>query len=152
MKIEDQVCTLNQALILKTLGVSQESMWYRHPSYDEFIRAGRLVTKFGTQYKKIPVKEDRASSSAFTVAELSQMMPDYYPSWRFFVGEGSSERHWIATVIKSKPNPEDNTIQTQPEFDRYGKTQAEAIAILLIALLETEAITAEEVNKRLTKS
>lgn len=151
MTLEDQCCTPDQSKLLKSLGVKQDSIFYRHPDYGEFLMKGRLVTKTGTQYKKIPVAQDRASSSAFTVAELSIMLPDYYPSWRFKRNEQSEDRLWVATVICSpKPEGIDN-IHTAHEFDRYAPTQAQALATLLIALLETEAITAEEVNNRLNK-
>lgn len=137
MKLQDQVCTELQADRLKELGVAQESLFYHTHS-----------EKWGVMPKS-SIDFSGDPSSAFTVAELSIMLPDYYPSWRFKVSESSQERKWIATVICSPKPPGVDDIHTAHEFDRYAKTQAEALATLLIALLETETITAEEVNARL---
>lgn len=149
MDISKQCCNLEQAKLLKSLGVIQESVFYFHPSYVGIIIKGTNVTKTGTQHKRVSVSNDKASTSAFTVAELCVMLPNYYPSWRFEVVKGGTEVKWIATIIAGPNPPSPDDIHTLHEFDRYGKTQAEALATLLIALLETGAITAEEVNQRL---
>lgn len=136
MKLIDQVCSEVQADRLKELGVAQESLFY-HTDSDWGVMPRKSIDFTGNP------------SSAFTVAELSVMLPDYYPSWRFKVNESSEERKWIATIICSPKPPGADDIHTESSFDRYGKTQAEALATLLIALLETEAINVEEVNARL---
>jgi hypothetical protein len=139
MKLEDQLCTFEQAKVLKSLGVSQHSLYYlngRGYPIEAWVLEGDTKKFF----------------SAYTVAEISQMLPDYYPSWRFKKSEQSTEIIWVATVICGpKPEGIDN-IRTASAFDRYGKTQAEALATLLIALLETETITAEDCNKRLLEA
>ena len=150
MKLIDQVCTVTQAFTLKALGVIQNSIFYHHRAYEAPISGETIVAEFGKQYKKIRACNDRkGAASAYTVAELCQMLPDYYPSWRFKRSEQSGERLWIATVICGPKPPGIDDIHTASAFDRHGKTQAEALATLLIALLETEAITASEVNERL---
>lgn len=136
MKLQDQVCTEAQADRLKELGVIQESLFY-HTHSDWGVMPRKSIDFSGDP------------SSAFTVSELGAMLPDYYPSWRFKVNESSDERKWIATVICGpKPSGIDD-IHTANEFDRYAKTQAEALATLLIALLDIKYITPEEVNARL---
>lgn len=137
MKLIDQVCTERQADRLKELGIAQESLLY-HTHSDKWGVMPRTSIDFSGD-----------PSSAFTVAELSVMLPDYYPSWRFKVSESSEQRKWIATVICSPKPPGIDDIHTAHEFDRYAKTQAEALATLLIALLDIKYITPEEVNARL---
>jgi|SRR5688572_20908509 len=153
MKLEYQCCNLKQAKLLRSLGIIQKSLFYHHPAFERPVFGNLWVTETGKQYKKVQVCNDKKSAaSAFTVAEISQILPDYYPSWRFKKSEQSEDRIWIATVICGpKPEGIDN-IRTASEFDRYGKTQAEALAALLISLLETETITTEECNKRLQEA
>lgn len=144
MKLEQQVCLKEQAIRLKELGVIQQSVAVWMDDELEFFKRPFYAW---AQDKGINV------ACAFTVAELGQMLPQYYPSWRF-LEEGGQNEFWIATIIGQ---PEGYTrdkedvydIRTVAAFDRYGKTQAEALAALLISLLETKTITAEEVNKRL---
>ena len=150
MKLIDQVIGHNQALRFKALGVMQKSLFYHHPAFDKPVFGETWTTEHGKQYKKVQVCNDKkGSASAFTVAELGVMLPDYYPSWRFKVSESSEERKWIATVICGPKPPGIDNIHTAHEFDRYAKTQAEALATLLIALLDIKYITPEQVNARL---
>ena len=77
MRIEDQVCSLELAKKLKELGVKQESAFYwveiQIPFSDktQFVFWRMDETK-GTHPKGIHVKE---YLSAFTVAELGEMLP-----------------------------------------------------------------------------
>jgi hypothetical protein len=131
MKIQDQVCTLNQSLILKTLGVIQESAFYYHPSFDELLMKGRVVTKHGTMYKKVPVKDDKASSSAFTVSELAAM-----------IGKGTNAASLLYDAVQARMNQSHSfTICYSPQF----------LANCVIGLLETGRLTPAEVNQRLTQ-
>lgn len=142
MKIEDQVCTLEQAKRLKEFGISPIGFFV----HDEIpFEAGRSFVR-----QRVDGNFNYTGNPcAWTVAELGEMLPQYYPSWRFPVASGEM---WVATVICSpKPEGIDN-IHTASEFDRFSKTQAEALATLLIALIETEVITAAEVNDRLQKA
>lgn len=162
MKLEQQVCTLDQAKRLKELGVIQNSLW--HWIYPE--KETVLSSMQGIYHRSLVVEmlsdanedgEDNQfphlNASAFTVSELGVMLPRYYPSWRF-LEEGGQNELWIATIIGQPQGFERDKedvydIRTVAAFDRYGKTQAEALANLLISLLETKTIKAEEVNKRL---
>jgi hypothetical protein len=135
MKIEDHVCTFEQAKKLKEFGILNES-----PSL-YFMPTGDIYMIVSTRDEWIP---------AFTVAELSQMLPDYYLSWRFEETR-SGKKLWIATAIAAPKPPGIDDIHTVHEFDRFGHTQAEALATLLISLLNCEVITIQEVNRRLTQ-
>lgn len=163
MKLQDQVCALEQAKVLKSLGVKQDSLfyWYTAPhdnGCDKYWETNEIA--YSPWFVNASTLEDESNGctyyvdgtdqySAFTVAELCVMLPDYYPSWRFKVNEASEARRWITTVICGPKPPGIDNIHTAHEFDRYGSTQAISLATLLIALLETEAIKVDEVNARL---
>lgn len=75
MRLQNQVCTLEQAKKLKALGVDQKSLFYKPihgiegldetPLFGEAIRNGRMICN----QKELVV-------SAFTVAELGAMLED----------------------------------------------------------------------------
>lgn len=147
MKLSDQVCTREQAQRLKELGVDGDSLFaweqsglpgeWRVTYPSEYARETK--TLYPAEIKWIP---------AWTAGELSMALGNYYLSWQFPV-PGQNKNLWIATVICGpKPEGIDN-IHTAHEFDRTGETQAEALAILLIAVLTTGAEKVEDVNKRL---
>lgn len=139
MKLEDQVCTPDQGERLKALGIKQESLFYwTHSDWG-------IMPHSSIDFSGDP-------TSVFTVSEISAMLPDYYPSWRFKVSESTEERRWISTVICGPKPPGVDDIHTAHEFDRYGSTQAISLATLLISLLDTGTITPEECNKRLMES
>lgn len=163
MKIEQQVCTYEQGLKLKQLGIKADSYftwmeclltndgdnflkWWAvfRPNDGEFDYMSDMQKPEG--YEDEEEFETDRECSAYTVAELCQMLPAYYLSWRFPADGGEK---WIATVIASPKPPGVDDIHTLHEFDRYGDTQAEALATLLIALLETGAVTIEEVNSKI---
>jgi hypothetical protein len=86
MKIEQQVCRLELAKRLKELGVKQESLWYwkfvavppfrndgvEHAAYEWKISQNR--PDFG---KDQEIEDTTDAYSAFTVAELGEMLPAY---------------------------------------------------------------------------
>jgi hypothetical protein len=138
MKIETQVCTYAQSVKLYELGINEVG-------YFVYGQAKRLLVESwavdGTEDLFYP---------AYTVAELSQMLPDYYPSWRFPNPYKPDKPVWIATVICKPKPPGIDDVHTASEFDRFADTQAEALATLLISLLETGTIKKDDVNARLT--
>src|ERR1044071_3781768 len=80
MKIEDQVCTLEQAKRLKELGVVQESEFY----WMKWI----TVLEDGTEHewKVVFNKAWGEYYSAYTVAESGVMLPDVTVSYRNLKG------------------------------------------------------------------
>lgn len=121
MKIEDQVCTQNQSIKLKELGVDQKSFFH----YDQDIYMFRPSEAI--QYTP-SCKRNYKCSSAFNVAELSVMLLEY--------AETYFSKHTTWRISGT---------------DKDYNTQAEASADRLIDLLENEILTVEEVNNRLTK-
>jgi hypothetical protein len=151
MKIEDQVCTAEQGMRLKELGICQESIFYRNSCYSELLMKGRLVTKYGTQYKKILVKDDIASHSAFTTAEIGVMLPGIINNCRLtqWVVTGDND-NTISYGIQYRFRGDDPVNNgTYPDRSIFGDTEAIGRSNLLIALLEEKTITPEEVNQRL---
>ena len=161
MKIKDQCCSLAQAKELKKLGVKQDSLFYHFPNPnteatkkkykigDYNILPGTTLLARGTTNIKSETLNDNFTKtfSAFTVAELSVMLGDHYPSWSFnFPGKG---KRWIATAIIKDKHKDGKTITTERSFDRYAKTQAQALAQLLLATIRVGHIQVSTINKRL---
>lgn len=120
MKIQDQVCTLEQAKRLRELGVRQESLFYHTHS-----------EKWGVMPRK-SIDFSGNPSSAFTVAELGVML-------------GTEE--WSTNYKKQNIFYWDAELFALP-FGAY-QTEAEARAAMLIHQLENKLITPEQVNARL---
>lgn len=82
MELQEQVCSLGFAKKLKELGVEQDSLHcWSDAQWDERGRESR-TTIWRVRERAIP--EPEYSISAFTVAELGQLLPKGYASW---VGE-----------------------------------------------------------------
>lgn len=77
MKLEDQVCSLEFAKKLKELGVKQESLWY-WVEKSELIN-GKAVYSwvFSLDQRPIDFAITEPGLSAFTVAELLNMLRKY---------------------------------------------------------------------------
>ena len=145
MKLSDQVCTLDQAKRLKELGITAPSLWSRfiaasHSGYvltEMKVRHVWIVT--GNAYNE----EDIEFTPVFTVAELGQMLPDDL--------QPNTGRHWSWYHRRTWKGESVgySTHGFDPIEQGWFDTEAEARAAMLIHLLETKTITAEEVNKRL---
>lgn len=154
MKLEDQLCIAEQGMRLKELGIIQESVFYRNSCYGELLMKGRLVTKYGTQYKKIPVKDDKASHSAFTTAELGIMLPGIINNCRLtqWVITGKTGNTISYGMQYRFRGADPVNYGTYPNRSIFGDTEAIGRANLLIALLEEKTITPEDCNKRLLEA
>jgi hypothetical protein len=135
MKLELQVCTLEQAQRLYDLGIEQTGN-----AFNWIFDSGMKWKLFPDGYYNLE-EEGIEVFAAYTVAELGVMLPYGY-----------------VTVIDEHINGDrcftnwhyegdDLEIATGAK-DAFG-TEAEARAALLIHLLETGKTTAEEVNNRL---
>lgn len=144
MKLEDQVCTQEQAKKIKELGVIQKSLFYHHPAFERPVFGEEWTTEAGKQYKKTLVCNDkRGSASAFTVAELGVLLPKGLGgndghNWSFY------HRHcWKGESVGY------SSYGINPIEQGWFITEAESRADMLIQLLEIGKATAEECNKRL---
>jgi hypothetical protein len=138
MKIENQVCSLEQAIKFKQLGVHQGSFF-------AYISEGELLSKHSPNLDLMAIATD--FTAAYTVAELGEMLPDYLviDSYRMHPRFHKQEQHnspalWTARYGK----PEDLDI---PDFD--AKNEAQCRAAMLIHLLESGLTTPTEINNRL---
>lgn len=141
MNTEQQVCTLEQAKRLKELGIAQESEYYFR---GQNIWHFREVTDWPNQEQLSDLIQSGDEShhifSAYTVAELGEMLPPGYDSMRIS-GYNPDQFFWLAYDLDGK------------EFPANGswKTEAQARAAMLIRLLESGKENAEKINDRLSR-
>lgn len=155
MKIQDQVCTFEQAMKLKEFGISFNlgNYYWEKKVFDN-------PTGFGIYFhfeKPVPISAERLPNMApaFTVAELGIMLGHGHPSWQF-VDPVDGRQLFIATRI-SPNNPQAKEINyilsmnTYTCCDRYEKTEAQARAQLLLGYMKAEApgFSVAEINERL---
>lgn len=125
MKLENQVCSLDQAKRLKELGVNRQSIfnWNCQKDY------GFGGVMEDSEYWNISFQQPKLLThlvySAFTVAELGEMIPDDY-----YLPTNKGDAGWW---ISGRGNFESS----------LGKTEAQARAAMLIHLLEQKIITSE---------
>jgi hypothetical protein len=159
MKIQDQCCTLEQAKRLKELGVAQKAIF---AWFDDMNTCGTPVFSNASQYH-CPTCCNEAPAgyeefSAFTGVELGSMLPfrilwnddDYFPQMH------KGKNGWY---IQYQTNKKDVAITAEGELDRpraylfntfrANHNMAKSYAGYLILLLESDAITVDDVNSRL---
>lgn len=137
MKLEEQVCSLELAKRLKELGVKQESYlsWAHvtervHQSSDgerteyveEFGEDCKLIESGSALWNGVP------SYSAFTVAELGEMLPETINDGRFFASSRDLDNRWGASYGGR------NYLIT------HADTEADARAVMLVYLLENNLL------------
>lgn len=128
MKLENQVCNLKLSKRLKELGVPQESLWYHWQTVDTEEYIG--IKDFQSL--------EMENFSAFTVAELGEMLP-----------KGTTlETFYHSLEVQLQYNLLDGSIQELEERVVQGDTEADARARLLIYLLENNLINKDNlINK-----
>lgn len=142
MKIEDQVCTLEQGKKLVELGVNP-------------LHACLVWVGMGDSYKValLGLLEDDGdsrvyfSAPAFTVAELDEAL--IIGDDDHFVQSGYNEHLGCYDSMLTKRDDSEFGFKTIQ--DEEGDSGAEARAEMLIYLLENKIVTSEEVNARLTQ-
>ena len=136
MKLEDQVCTLVQAKMLKALGVKQESLFYWKENELQTNLCDGSFKKLAERFMPIGNKY----YSAFTAAELVQMNGNTGNIENSYDSEREGQFYSF-----SHTNENDKSVLI------YFKTFAEACANKLIKSIEDGANTVEEINKRLSE-
>jgi hypothetical protein len=143
MRLERQVCSLELAKRLKELGVKQESLFFYwrnvdgsgSPTNPYEKQEGYLLV--GNPYNIHPFDE---KYSAFTVAELGEMLPEYKEGYKCV------RTYWD----KNKVGAEIGLRDTEAEFHsktHFADTEADARAKMLIYLLENKFITPSSIEK-----
>jgi hypothetical protein len=104
MKLEDQVCSLDLAKRLKELGVKQESyfFWWATEIEIDGLTWWELANKEPRKGKKIRELQGREPTSAFTVAELGDMLP---AKWGEIVHNENGAMIWIEKKVGDNMKP-----------------------------------------------
>jgi hypothetical protein len=130
MRIEQQVCSYEQAIRLRELGIEQKAyFWYFHPIGTTM----RVVWPYSSPGHVLNGCEQRSCNvAAFNCAELGNILKHHVERISF---QGLSNyliyEKGLDTIFYSQP------------------TEAEARATLLIFFIEKGFITSDEVNQRL---
>jgi hypothetical protein len=135
MNIENQVCTLEQAKRLKELGIETEAAFY-HIDNSIIGYEGIKLRVLLNQSKKTGIPIDSGAIKyfpAFTVAELGEMLPERYNTFRDSISTGHGK-----TIYWAGFDDEDEQFPWQETGPDY-KTEAECRAAMLIKLLEDKA-------------
>ena len=125
MKLEHQIVSLELANKLKELGVKQESLFYWYESNHSIVASDIGKLFWYVTYKDDTALRNEKRVSAFTVAELGEMLPDFYETYR----NGNPDIGWSCRE------------KAMSEIYTFGKTEADARAKMLIYLLENKLIT-----------
>jgi hypothetical protein len=157
MKLEDQVCTLEQAVKLKELGIDGESLWYWvFPKDSKMISSTKSVCHVQRATEIIKDNDgdefDHEMAAAYSVAELGALLPAEIKEckltqWPIYNTQGKTISYGMQYRFRVD-NP--FIFGAFPNTVVFGDTEAIARAKLIIELLEDKTITAKECNKRLT--
>jgi hypothetical protein len=123
MKLELQVTSLELSKRLKELGVKQESVFW----WNVLFNSGETELENFQRYKTSDGSPCDDSISAFTVAELGEMLPAGYASAH------GKDMKWICFCEFKRSGDEG--------YLKHGDTEADARAQMLIYLLENKLIT-----------
>lgn len=132
MTLSDQVCSLRLAKRLKELGVKQESLFYYQMSYGGGQESARLTLGRDPD----PFNTDEYNISAFTVAELGEILPetidqnDKHSPYSLNIHKRSFPQLSVWFIEYGFDKNRDKTIRIA------GKTLADSFAEMLIRLIE----------------
>ncbi|MCK4576855.1 hypothetical protein KAU34_10635 [candidate division WOR-3 bacterium] len=127
MKLSKQVCSLEPAEKLKELKVNQGSLWYWVKYFD-----GETSKMMCSLFQKNEDDKVNEHISAFTVAELGEMLPNDFMSYK------KDDDMWLCC----KHHPEigkDNEMIME-----FAEIEADARAKMLIYLIESKLIKVED--------
>ncbi len=157
MKIENQVCTIEQAKMLHKLGVKKHLSFLSYwPNPRVIPNSGGAIEHDGT-YDIMPTTNKRTyacdvKDSAFTVAELGVMLPDEVRGktkgltlYKYRRNDGLWFVYYSYTLKNELLGQ--NEILMEDSITNYNESIA--VADMLIYLLENKLTTPEEVNNRL---
>lgn len=144
MKLEDQVVSLELAKKMKELGFKQESLfWWFNIGYPQSWRlCERILDKDAIKGWKYKEKNDKENTivSAYTVAELGEMLPPDTPSERV------SDKTSICWMQMSEDgdtywDEKSQELNEETDYNIFkADTEANARAKMLIHLKENKLI------------
>lgn len=136
MNLQKQVVSLEHAKRLKQLGIVQKSLFYLQKEYSSDTPT--IYTYDDIEGWGINPSSQKHLYSAYTVAELGAMMPPDHGTFKDF--------DFGFTIQCLNKNEEG---KFEMNHYHYNGTEAEARADMLIYLLESKIITAEDINENL---
>jgi hypothetical protein len=136
MELERQVCSIDLAKTLNKLGVDQLSLYY-------WFRIPRDIWKLGSNTEMLNTAVDIGhttapqfdSHSAFTVAELGEMLPSYNYYFAYSFKGNMPDEPWSCIWIFAQENKIKHQVNAATEADVRAK--------MLIYLLENKLITSQ---------
>ena len=128
MTLEQQVCSFELAKKLKELGVKQESLFYWHET-------ARLD---GVHVLNQKYSDDKFCFSAFSVAELGEMLPECYFTQHRLNAEWECYQNFTKIIEGTKPLQKE---YPENHVSMFASTEADARAKMLIYLIENNLIT-----------
>jgi hypothetical protein len=148
MKIEDQICTLDQAKKLKSFGLVQESLWYYRVEKAYPDNYTPIITK--NEWPK-PIDEPAFEFySAFNTSELGVALPQkvyknnewyFFQAWPHHVLYRSNDKQDVAHIVFN---------EYQPVINTEARGRAELLITLFEIEIEQGKYFLEEMNKYLT--
>lgn len=147
MNLESQVCSLELSKKLLTLGVKQNSLWYWCDTFSDDWKLCYTNNYENDNYLK-DLQEEKAAYSAFTVAELFELLPAFIdtkmdePFNNFYlqIQKRTVEniKYIGVYVCDSMPGEEirNPLYQMQSKVRSYSSKLADCLAEMLIFLLE----------------
>jgi hypothetical protein len=149
MKLNNQVCSLEQAKRLNELGITQETFFCYAGGINDTVPPQLLTTDY--VYSECAGWAYNERIAAFTVAELGAMLPEWTANDTLRLEQWATERQ-EKRAIQYRKNPGEFHPTDTPENAIFRRTEAAARADMLIYLLEHKYVTPEEVNARLLNS
>src|ERR1700747_1860468 len=128
MKIENQVCTFEQAKTLREEGVDQKSFF-------AWIDEGQLLSQHSANLGLMSIATN--FTAAYSVAELGLMLSNGYDSMRISTSDGDMWRGY------------DSSGDDYPSDGHY-QTEAECRAAMIIEGIKSGDFSVDEINNRLT--
>lgn len=146
MKLENQVCSLEQAKVLGKFGIEQNHnlFYYSKVSYQQIAHLGfQSPDKFCSPFSFPDYSNGGYFISAFTVAELGKLLGEFL-NYETFI-----DNTYTASINKVQiPHP---SIKEGNNWFciKSDKSEAEVRAEMLINLLAHKLLSVEDCNKRL---
>lgn len=140
MTLEQQVCSLDLAKRLKELGVKQESLFlWCNFGKDDWRGPYSNIDGISIRLPETPgpysfTKDDCWEwCSAFTVAELGEMLPTLVDGCRIITQHGLMGKRWFVTL--------ENMTTHEEVYKAEEKTEADARSKMLIYLMKEGKMT-----------
>lgn len=144
--LEKQVCTIEQGIRLKELGIINDSLWcWVYPKNKQIISSTKGVHYFHLAEEIIADNGgddfDSEICSAFTVSELGIMLPNGYDTMPI------TSKYSTNVTVWQGYDDDGNDFTNEP-----FNNEAECRAAMIIHLLESKLITPADINQRLSPS